>query len=1311
MKKPVLPKIQLSPIFAVALLTCSATPSAYAIDHYWDNDGVTAGFGSAAGTWAAPTTGNASQGWSTSVTGELLPGDVTTTTSDNLFFGNGATGLAAGSITISGTVAAANITFASGSGNIVLDGGTISAATSARTISVGGGVHTINSVLSGGVGRTVTGAGTLVLNGLNTFTGAVILGSASSGGTLRVNSIGNLSAASSLGAPTTATNGLIQIGTSTQSSILELSGSSAAQTTNRQVRVGANAGGSGGATIRNNNTDPGHSLTFSNATFNQNNTGSVSGSNRTLTLGGSNTGNNTISGAISELLGTGVMPVTKTGTGTWILNGANTYDGNTTVNDGILVLGGSNSLTTTTTVSGTGTLQLNSNSNGGLASGNLIFGSSTAVVQAITADRTITNQAVLNANGTISGDFGISLGNLLVNNAARELTNNVSSIKSLTVASISANGDHNLVINGTGSTTVAGNVNLGAGTLTKTTGGMLKFSTAGSNTATDVIIHGGAAGGASLAVDEGQHISTGDLNLNNSAVLVIDYGSTTPSTSVAPLAVDSFTVGTGLSLLVQGSSLSSLAVGQSYPLVTWTTSGPADGSAFTTILNHRLVGTFSVSGNTLRLTVTANAAGSPISWNTGDGAWDTSTSNWLDGAVAPVSTNYSDTLDAVLFGDAAGATGNPVVTLNSPFTPVGVTMSSTARDYTISGSGSIGGITGLTLGASNTRTLTLSTANTYTGATVVDGGTLRLGDGGSNGSLSAGSAISVASGAAFAVKQSDIVTQGTDFGAISGDGGFVQSGGGTTQLNPVNTFIGSTSINSGNLQIGSSGRLGNGNYPGNIAIASGSSFQYASTATQTLSGIISGQGSLVKSSGSGDLTLSGANAYEGGTTVNGMINLANIAAIPSTTTISMADGAILRPTLDGVIVDAPISLGAVGTTVQINAPSSGTTGGQVQTLTLNDPISGDGNLRLFGSANLNTNGTIVLGAQSNYTGSTELHTAGSIGSGQNLFVKIGTVDALPPATVLTLDGGPGSGSGRTVSFDLSGFNQTLAGLAGITTRVARNQRVTNTGSLATLTINSSSDSEFGGNGPSSTYNGNPVNPTAKITGNLAVAKTGTAKFTLLGTHEYTGNTTVSQGILSQSAPNTFNDASTVSIASGAFLELNFDESGGAVTDTVDKLFIGGVQQNNGVYKATDNVTDSGTAIAQITGNGTLTVTTGPTVGYTAWAATNAGSEGAQSDFDKDGVSNGVEFFMNAAAGFTANPQLNGSNAISWTNGGNIPASAYGTQFVIQTSSNLTNWVDVLVGDLTTNTDGPGGSLTYTLTGGSPRFVRLKVSPN
>lgn len=58
---------------------------------------------------------------------------------------------------------------------------------------------------------------------------------------------------------------------------------------------------------------------------------------RTLTLSGSNTGDNTLAAAIGNA-GAGAVSVTKTGEGTWVLSGANTYTGDTTVSDGKLKL-------------------------------------------------------------------------------------------------------------------------------------------------------------------------------------------------------------------------------------------------------------------------------------------------------------------------------------------------------------------------------------------------------------------------------------------------------------------------------------------------------------------------------------------------------------------------------------------------------------------------------------------------------------------------------------------------------------------------------------------------------------------------------------------------------------------------------------------------------------------------------------------------------------------------------------------------------------------------------------------------------------
>ena len=82
-----------------------------------------------------------------------------------------------------------------------------------------------------------------------------------------------------------------------------------------------------------------------------------------------------------------------------------------------------------------------------------------------------------------------------------------------------------------------------------------------------------------------------------------------------------------------------------------------------------------------------------------------------------------------------------------------------------------------------------------------------------------------------------------------------------------------------------------------------------------------------------------------------------------------------------------------------------------------------------------------------------------------------------------------------------------------------------------------------------------------------------------------------------------------------------------------------------------------------------------------------------------------------ATGPATNPGITG-NSVTWPNGGNIPATDYGTQFVVQTSSDLALWTDVPLANLTTNTSGPGGSLTYTLpTGAGKLFVRLVVRPN
>ena len=96
---PMKPRFHKSFLATITLIGFAVTaPSALAVDYYWDNNGTDAGFGTAGGTWADPTTGL----WSLDSTGVAAPGaSITTTTGDILYFGTDTDGLASGTITVS----------------------------------------------------------------------------------------------------------------------------------------------------------------------------------------------------------------------------------------------------------------------------------------------------------------------------------------------------------------------------------------------------------------------------------------------------------------------------------------------------------------------------------------------------------------------------------------------------------------------------------------------------------------------------------------------------------------------------------------------------------------------------------------------------------------------------------------------------------------------------------------------------------------------------------------------------------------------------------------------------------------------------------------------------------------------------------------------------------------------------------------------------------------------------------------------------------------------------------------------------------
>ena len=148
-------------------------------------------------------------------------------------------------------------------------------------------------------------------------------------------------------------------------------------------------------------------------------------------------------------------------------------------------------------------------------------------------------------------------------------------------------------------------------------------------------------------------------------------------------------------------------------------------------------------------------------------------------------------------------------------------------------------------------------------------------------------------------------------GIISGTGGLIKTGTGTQTLSGGNTFTGKVQINQGTLSIGAESGLGGtvasltadqlqfgggtlavntgfvmSNNRGIALNSGGGTIDVASGQTLGIGGVITGANNLTKS-GSGTLTLLGANNYSGATAVNaGLLKVVSGGSISSSTTVN-----------------------------------------------------------------------------------------------------------------------------------------------------------------------------------------------------------------------------------------------------------------------------------------------------------------------------------------------------------------------------------------------------------------------------------------
>jgi len=241
---------------------------------------------------------------------------------------------------------------------------------------------------------------------------------------------------------------------------------------------------------------------------------------------------------------------------------------------------------------------------------------------------------------------------------------------------------------------------------------------------------------------------------------------------------------------------------------------------------------------------------------------------------------------------------------------------------------------------------------------------------------------------------------------------------------------------------------------GNVTLGSGTLTTGGNNTSTTLSGVISGAGGLIKT-GAGTMTLSGNNTYFGATNISqGTLSVGADNNLGAASGALSFGGGTLKTTA-GFTSTRNITLNAGGGTIDTNGNSP----------TLSGVISGTGGLTKTGA------GTMTLSGNNTYSGATNI-SQGTLSVGGT---GIGDASAVTATSGATLD--------------LGGNDETIGSLAG-----AGNVTL-GSGTLTT-----------GGNNTSTTFSG-------VISSAGSLTKTGTGKLNLSGDNTYTGDTTISDGVL------------------------------------------------------------------------------------------------------------------------------------------------------------------------------------------------------
>ena len=617
----------------------------------------------------------------------------------------------------------------------------------------------------------------------------------------------------------------------------------------------------------------------------------------------------------------------------------------------------------------------------------------------------------------------------------------------------------------------------------------------------------------------------------------------------------------------------------------------------------------------------ASAPAQTLTWDQGNGDWDTTSTNWSGATWADGNT--------AIFGGTAGST----ISLTSPISATGVTFN-VNNDVVTGNTLTLTGTPVITVGSGLTATVNSVLAGTV-GMAVEGGGTVNFG--GDNSLRSASSTTGLLVGSTSANNTVNIANGGKFNGAITtAQFRSLTIGGSTFGGNVVNISTPGTDAAASFLVSGGGGQINMGVSSSNnqLNITNGAYVKSQSgggTGTWTIGTNTGANGNSISVSGTSSVLRNGTSSF------------LHIGAAGSSNTLTVQNGGTYSAsarlpqmgfnggdnnsvTITGSNSLAIVASGGSNGWLQIGSDTAsvGATGnnfdvlaggkmnltgtGTSRTFSIGQTLGSDtSRLRISGtgsSANVNfglpisvgiraTGTTATVGGNSN---SLEVYDGGSLTTVTPIYVGSSVAIGGTESTNNSLSIGNGTSNIATVTVnaDAAQFNA-AAGYDGVytvpgtTTAVAvqtSSYTVPSTGSLtaqgiflngATSTLNfnngrlvagsSSTGTLVSGSGTVNLNGLAYISPalgnsviSSLITGTGGLTKEGSGLLTLSNaSNSYQGNTTVSGGTLSLAAA-FLADAASVTLASGAVLDLSY-----LATDTIGNLILNGVTQAAGTY--------------------------------------------------------------------------------------------------------------------------------------------------